>query len=75
MSGAAPWMVLAVFVILGSLTVAAPVLYYLFAGQSAEKMLTGWKAWLVDNNATVMFILLLVLGMLLLGQGLGGLIG
>jgi hypothetical protein len=50
-------------------------LYYLFAGQSAEKMLNSWKAWLVANNATVMFILLLVLGMLLLGQGLGGLIG
>jgi hypothetical protein len=30
---------------------------------------------LAANNATVMFILLVVLGMLLLGQGLGGLIG
>ncbi len=75
LSGAQSWIVLAVFVILASLTVAVPVLYYLFAGQSAEKMLNSWKAWLVANNATVMFILLLVLGMLLLGQGLGGLIG
>jgi len=75
LSGAAPWIVLAVFVILGSLTVAAPVLYYLFAGQSAEKMLSGWKAWLVANNATVMFVLFLVLGAQLFGQGLGGLIG
>src|SRR6266700_1576835 len=58
-----------------ALTLAAPVLYYLFAGQSAEKMLTGWKAWLVANNATVMFVLFLVLGAQLFGQGLGGLIG
>ena len=75
LSGAQPWIVLAVFVILASLTVAVPVLYYLFAGQSAEKTLTSWKAWLVANNATVMCILLLVLGALLVGQGLGGLIG
>ena len=73
--GAQPWIVLAVFVIIASLTVAVPVLYYLFAGQSADKVLNSWKAWLMANNATVMFILLLVLGMLLLGQGLGGLIG
>jgi threonine/homoserine/homoserine lactone efflux protein len=75
LNGAEPWIVLAIFVILGSLTVAAPVLYYLFAGQSAEKMLNTWKAWLVANNATVMFVLLLVLGVALVGQGLGGLIG
>lgn len=74
-SGAGPWIVLAVFVILGSLTVAAPVLYYLFAGQSAEKMLNSWKAWLVANNATVMFILFLVFGVALIGEGLGGLMG
>jgi hypothetical protein len=67
--------VLLVFIILASLTVAGPVLYYLFAGQSAEKLLTTWKAWLVANNATVMFILLLVLGVVLIGEGLGGVIG
>jgi heme/copper-type cytochrome/quinol oxidase subunit 4 len=75
LSGSQPWIALAVFVIIASLTVAVPVLYYLFAGQSAEKALNTWKAWLVSNNATVMFILFLVLGALLLGQGLGGLIG
>ncbi len=74
-SGAAPWIALAVFVILASLTVATPVFYYLFAGPSAEKMLASWKAWLVTNNATVMFILFLVLGVALIGEGLGGLIG
>jgi len=74
-SGAQSWIILAVFVIIASLTVAVPVLYYLFAGQSADKMLNSWKAWLLANNATVMFMLLLVLGVLLLGQGLGGLIG
>ena len=75
LSGAEPWIALAVFVILASLTVGVPVLYYLFAGQSAEKTLTSWKVWMVANNATVSFIVLLVFGVLLIGQGLGGLIG
>src|SRR5512135_2559320 len=74
-SGAESWIVLAVFVIIASFTVAVPVLYYLFAGRSAEKALTSWKAWLVADNATVMFILLLILGMVLVGQGLGGVMG
>jgi hypothetical protein len=66
---------LAVFVLLARISVAAPVLYYLIAGQSAEKMLNDWKAWLTANNATVTFVLLLVLGVKLVGDGLGGLIG
>jgi threonine/homoserine/homoserine lactone efflux protein len=74
-SGAVPWIALLIFVMLASITVAGPVLYYLFAGQSAEKMLTSWKAWLIANNTTVMFVLLLVLGVALIGEGLGGLIG
>ncbi len=57
-----------------SLTVAGPVLYPLFAGQSADPLLTTWKAWLVANNATVKCILLLVLGAALIGEGLGGVI-
>jgi hypothetical protein len=75
LSGAQPWIALAVFVVIASLSVAVPVLYYLFAGQSADETLNSWKTWLVANNATVMFLLFLVFGALLLGQGLGGLIG
>jgi hypothetical protein len=75
LSGAQPWIVLAVFVALSSLTVAAPVLYYLAAGASAEKTLTTWKAWLTVNNATVMMVLFLILGVKLIGDGLGGLLG
>jgi len=73
LSGTQSWIALLVFVILGSITVAAPVLYYLIAGASAEKTLNGWKAWLTANNATVMFVLFLVLGVKLIGDGLGGL--
>jgi hypothetical protein len=66
---------LVVFVLIASASVAAPVLYYLVAGESAAKTLEGWKAWLLANNATVMSVLFVVLGAKLLGDGLGGLIG
>jgi hypothetical protein len=64
---------LVIFIIIASLSVAAPVLIYLTMGEKASKTLDGWKTWLIANNATVMFVLLLVLGVLLLGKGIGGL--
>ena len=61
---------LVVFVVLGSLSVALPVLYYLAAGDGARVRLDAMKAWLVANNATVMATLLLVLGVVLIGKGI-----
>lgn len=63
------------FVVVGSLSVAVPVLYYLVGGEGARHTLDGWKAWLGAYNAAVMTVLLVVLGAKLLGQGLGGLLG
>jgi len=74
LSNSQSWVALMVFAILGSLTVAIPVLYYLIAGASAEDTLNGWKVWLIANNATVMIVLFLVLGVKLVGDGLGGLL-
>jgi hypothetical protein len=73
LSNAQSWTVLLVFVLLASITVAAPVLYYIIAGASAEKTLNSWKSWLIVNNGTVMFVLFLILGFKLIGDGLGGL--
>jgi len=64
-----------IFILIASISVATPVLYYLVAGEAAAKTLEGWKAWLQANNTTVMFILFLILGAKLIGGGLGGLIG
>jgi hypothetical protein len=75
LSGAQPWVALATFVLLASISIALPVLYYVIAGQSAKKTLNSWKAWLTANNATVMFVLLLVFGVKLVGDALGGLTG
>jgi hypothetical protein len=75
LSGSEPWIALAVFVLIGSITVLIPVIYYIAAGDSATKTLTTWKAWLAVNNATVMAVLFLVFGAKLLGDGIGGLLG
>jgi hypothetical protein len=66
---------LAFFVLVASVSVAAPVILNLTLGDRAATTLNSWKAWLMQNNATVMVVLSSVFGMLLLGKGLGALIG
>jgi hypothetical protein len=61
---------LAVFVVIASLTVAAPVLLNLVLGSKAEGTLTVMKDWLVGNNNTVMTVLFVVLGAKVLGDGI-----
>ena len=73
LTSAEQWIVLAVFVVLASLTVAVPVVYYFASGDSATRTLTSLKGWLISNNATVMSVLLLLIGVVLIGDGIGGL--
>ncbi len=63
----------AVFVLLGASTVAAPVVAYLVAAQKLAGPLEGLRVWLVRNNATIMAVLLLVIGVSMLGKGIGAL--
>jgi threonine/homoserine/homoserine lactone efflux protein len=63
----------AVFVVIGSITVAGPVLFYLLAGDRAAGPLAEIKQFMSDHNAVIMMIVLLVLGMKILGTGIAGL--
>ena len=65
---------LLVFILIASCTVAAPVIVNLVMGEKAAPMLNGWKAWLVQNNATVMMVLFVVFGFVMLGKGLAPLL-
>ena len=65
--------VLALFVVLASLSIAVPVALYAFGGDSAARVLDGLRTWLDANNTTVMAVLLVVIGVVLLGKGLSGL--
>jgi threonine/homoserine/homoserine lactone efflux protein len=62
-----------VFVLIGSSSIAIPVAYHRLGGPPARARLTSAKAWLGENNATVMAVLLLVFGVALIGKGIGAL--
>jgi threonine/homoserine/homoserine lactone efflux protein len=64
-----------IFVVVASVTVGGVVIWYLVAGTSAEAKLNETKTWLTRNNATVVAVLLLVLGVSQVGKGIGGLSG
>jgi protein-S-isoprenylcysteine O-methyltransferase Ste14 len=63
--------VLAVFVLLASVSIAGPVFYSLLGGDTAAESLTHLKTWLGVHNAAVMTVLLTVIGAKILGDGLG----
>jgi hypothetical protein len=70
-TGSSGVVAVALFAVLASVTVAAPVVIALVMGPKAERILGSWREWLMHNNATVMFVLFLVIGAKVLGQGLG----
>lgn len=61
---------LLVFVILASLTIAVPVIYYLIGGDAARTRLDTVKEWLALHNDAVMTVLFLVLGVNLISKGI-----
>jgi hypothetical protein len=62
---------LAVFVAIAAASVAGPVTAYLLMRERVEGPLLRAKDWLARENATVMFVVLLVLGAVMLGKGIG----
>jgi threonine/homoserine/homoserine lactone efflux protein len=70
LSGGEQAVVLAVFVLIGSVGVLAPLVVYLFAGAGAARTLDSWKTWAATNNAAVLAVLFLVFGFKLVGDGI-----
>lgn len=65
--------VVAIYTVIAASTVAIPVIGYLSARQRMAGPLGTLRDWLTQNNATVMSVLLLVIGVALLGKGIGAL--
>jgi threonine/homoserine/homoserine lactone efflux protein len=59
-----------VFTIIAGCSVAIPVIAYLLASARMAAPLESLRGWLVHNNATVMAVLLLVIGVVVIGKGL-----
>jgi hypothetical protein len=64
---------LIVFIVVASASIAAPVIYSRRGGARAEAALDDAKAWLGENNATIMAVLFLVFGVDLIATGIGAL--
>ncbi len=64
---------LAVFVLLGTLGVAAPVAVFFALGERSREALDDLRSWMAANNAAIMAVLMLVIGTKLLGDGISGL--
>jgi threonine/homoserine/homoserine lactone efflux protein len=61
--------VIIVFVLLAASTVLIPVVGYLIASARLAGPLDKLRVWLVDNNAVIMAVLLLVIGVSVIGKG------
>ena len=65
----------AIFIVIGSLTVAGPVVGSLVSPSRTAPVLADAKAWLGANNRTIMIILFVVLGASKTGEGLASILG
>lgn len=70
LSGGEATVGLVVFVLLAASSVLAPVVVYALFKARMQAPLGRLKDWLTRNDATVMFLVLLVLGVSLVGKGL-----
>ena len=62
---------IAVFTVIAAASVAVPVIGYLVASAKMAGPLESMRHWLVRENAVVMAVLLLVIGVAMVGKGIG----
>ena len=62
---------IAVFVVLGSVTVVGAVVFYVIAPRAAAGPLASIKTFMSEHNSVIMMVILLLLGAKLIGSGLG----
>jgi len=64
-------LVIAIFTVLAASTVLVPVVGFLFAADRLRGALDALRGWLQKENAVIMAVLLLVIGVNLVGKGIG----
>jgi threonine/homoserine/homoserine lactone efflux protein len=63
----------AVFTVIATIGVAMPVIIYFAMGTRSAELLGRLKGWMRRNNAVILAVVLLVIGVTLIGDGIGGL--
>jgi threonine/homoserine/homoserine lactone efflux protein len=64
---------LLVFTLIASLGAATPVFIYFALGERSDDLLGRLKAWMARNNAVILAIILVVIGVKLVGDAIAGL--
>jgi threonine/homoserine/homoserine lactone efflux protein len=64
-------LVIGIFTLIAASTVLVPVVGYLVAADRLRGPLDGLRRWLSKENAVIMAVLLLVIGVVLIGKGIG----
>jgi hypothetical protein len=62
----------AVFMVIASITVAGPVVFFLVAPSVAQRPLAAMQHFMARNNAVIMVVIFVLLGAKLIGEGIGG---
>jgi hypothetical protein len=62
----------AVFTLIASIGVGAPVVIYFALGDRAAKLLDGLKTWMARNNTVIMAVLCLIIAVKLIGDAITG---
>ena len=60
--------VVIIYILIASVSIIGPVVYYQLAGEKAEKGLNSLKGWLIQNNTAVMAVLLFIFGAKFVGD-------
>jgi len=60
-----------IFVLIASCTIVVPVVAYLVASKAMRGPLDNLRHWLAANNATIMAVLMFVIGFVVIGKGIG----
>jgi hypothetical protein len=63
----------AVFAVIATIGVAVPVVIYFAMGTRSAELLGRFKGWMRRHNAVILAVVLLVIGVTLISDGIGGL--
>lgn len=64
------WIVIGVYTVISASSVAIPIIASLVAPQRTEKWLVGARAWVAANNRIVSILIMIMVGVVIIGNGL-----
>jgi threonine/homoserine/homoserine lactone efflux protein len=71
-SGADQAIAWAIFILIATIGVAAPVVIYFVRGDKATEILADLKGWMARHNAAIMAVILVIIGVKLIGDAISG---